>query len=270
MGWTVVIVAGVLAIPLLLMYVFQRGMIYMPVAELPPLGDVLPGAESVEIATDDGLTLGGWFLPPDRAGQPTVLVFNGNAINRAARAPLAERFHERGLGVLLFDYRGYGGNPGSPDERGLLADARAALRWASGRPEVDPARIVYFGESLGSGVAVALAAERAPAALLLRSPFTSLVDAARIHFPILPLGLLMKDRYASIDRIGRLHCPLLVIAGEADTIVPFALSRRLYEAANPPKRLLSYPGYDHNDPGLSRGELWTDDAVAFLREQIAP
>lgn len=270
MGWTVVIVVGVVVAPLLLMYVFQRGMIYMPVAELPPLDEVLPGAESIEVATEDGLTLGGWFLPTATPGEPTVLVFNGNAVNRGVRAPLAERLHARGLGVLLLDYRGYGGNPGSPDEQGLVADARAALHWALDRPEVDPRRIVYFGESLGSGVAVALAAEREPAALVLRSPFTSLVDAAKFHYPVLPVGLLMKDRFPSIERIGGLRCPLLVIAGEADSVVPFELSRRLYEAARGPKQLLSYPGFDHNDPELSRGELWVDQAVAFLRAQIAP
>ena len=150
----------------------------------------------------------------------TVIVFNGNAGNRAFRAPLAAALAEHGISVLLFDYRGYGGNPGSPSEEGLAADARAARRYVAGRAGSD--RIVYFGESLGSGVAVRLAAEQPPAALILRSPFTSLTDTGRHHYPFLPVGMMLIDRFASIDRIRDIRCPLLVIAADHDSVVPTA------------------------------------------------
>ncbi len=153
------------------------------------------------------------------------------------RAALAVALNRMGLSVLLFDYRGYGGNPGRPSEEGLAADARAAQAWLAAQPEVDPDRIAYFGESLGAAVAVGLAVQRPPAALVLRSPFTSLADVGAVHYPWLPVRRLLLDRYPSIERIASVHAPLLVIAGDRDDIVPLSLSRRLYDAAAEPKRL---------------------------------
>jgi fermentation-respiration switch protein FrsA (DUF1100 family) len=162
------------------------------------------------------------------------------------------------------DYRGYGGNPGRPSEEGLAEDARAARTYLVGRPDVDPSRLVYFGESLGAAVAVTLASEHPPAALVLRSPFTSLGDVGRVHYPWLPVGLLLRDRFASIDRIGRVQAPVLVIAGDRDAIVPVGQSRWLYEAAPDPKALVVLPGADHNDLELLAGEEMIRAIVRFL------
>src|SRR5919108_309876 len=157
----------------------QRRLIYLPAPRgVPPAASVLPGAEEVSFPPADGLRLAGWFVPaagpPGRgAGRgraPAVLVCNGNGGNRSLRAPLAAALARAGLAVLLFDYRGYAANPGHPTEAGLAADARAALAFLAARPEVDPARLVYFGESLGAAVALRLAVERPPAALVLRWP----------------------------------------------------------------------------------------------------
>jgi fermentation-respiration switch protein FrsA (DUF1100 family) len=126
------------------------------------------------------------------------------------------------------------------------------------RGDVDPSRLVYFGESLGAGVAVALAAEHPPASLVLRSPFTSMADVGRLHYPMLPVRLLLHDRYAAIERIAAVRAPVLVIAGDADRIVPIALSRRVYEAATTRKAFVVIPGADHNDAALTAG----DDVVA--------
>lgn len=257
----------VLAAGLLVVWSAQRRLIYFPFGAVPPPVEAgLPRAEPITFATEDGLTLGGWFVPSDRsvAGATTALVFNGNGGNRAMRAPLAARLAARGFASLLVDYRGYGGNPGDPSEEGLARDARAARRYLVSRPDVDPARLVYFGESLGSAVAVRLAAEAPPLALVLRSPFTSLVDVGRYHYPFLPVRLLLADRFASIDRIGEVRCPLLVIAAGEDSIVPLRLSERLFEAASEPKRLLVIDGVDHNDAELFGGTRMIEGIVEFI------
>ena len=248
-----------------LAWAFQRKLIYFPDGDVPPAGRVLPMASEVTFRTEDGLELKGWFLPAaDPAG--AVLVFNGNAGNRSFRAPLAAALAESGFSVLLFDYRGYGGNPGRPTEVGLLADARGARAYLEDRGDVDPARIVYFGESLGAAVALAAAVERPPAALVLRSPFTSMADVGKHHYPFLPVGLLLRDRYPSLERVGHLDCPLLVIAGGRDTIVPPSQSRALFEAAPSGfKRFLPLPGADHNDFELLAGPELINEVTHFFR-----
>lgn len=241
----------------------QRSFLYFPLSqEPPPVASALPGAEEIRFRTEDGIDLRGWYRAA-RDGSPTVLVFNGNAGDRSHRAPLATALAADGLGVLLFDYRGYAGNPGSPTEDGLLADARAAADalWSRG---VDAARTVYFGESLGAAVAIKLAAERPPLALVLRSPFTSLREMAELHYPWLPVGAVLAERYDSIGLIASVRAPLLVVAGTADQIIPLSHSRRLYEAANGPKRFVEIEGADHNDLALLAGDELIDEVTSFL------
>ena len=262
---SVCLVAGAL---LTLISVFQRALIYFPIDDVPTPDEVgLGDAEPVTFPTEDGLTLQGWFLPIARTpSPPTVLVFNGNAGNRAYRAPLAAWLHRDGFQVLLFDYRGYGGNHGSPTEAGLAADARAARAYLGGRPDVDETRVFYFGESLGAAVATALAADLAPAGLILRSPFSSLADVGRLHYPLLPVRTLLKDRFAANEQIKRVRCPVLVLAGDRDKIVPLELSRRLYEAVSGPKELVIISDADHNDLALVAGDTLRDAVVRFLQE----
>jgi uncharacterized protein len=253
----------------------QRRLIYYPAPRaVPPAAAVLPAAEEVAFTTADGLRLQGWFVPaaspPGRGSRqgrsPAVLVCNGNAGNRSLRAPLAAALARAGLAVLLFDYRGFAANPGRPTEEGLAADARAALAYLAARPEVDPARLVYFGESIGAAVALRLATERPPAALVLRSPFASLAEVGRRYYPWLPVSLLLADRYDSLGQVGRLAAPLLVVAGERDRIVPAAHSRRLFDAAPEPKRFVLLPGADHNDLELLAGPRLLEALLAFLRD----
>lgn len=256
---------------LVLLWVFQRRLIYLPLAlPVPPAGTVLPGSEELVFRTEDGLELGGWFLPAGEGdARAAVLVFNGNAGHRAFRAPLAAALSRVGFSVLLFDYRGYGGNRGSPSEAGLAADARAAQAYLASRPDVDPGRMVYFGESLGAAVAVALAAERPPLALILRSPFTSLAEVGSLHYRYLPVRQLLLDRYPAIDQIARVSAPVLVVAGERDGIIPAAHSRRLFEAVPGRKRLALIPGVDHNDFELLAGEDLIRQVVGFVDETLA-
>lgn len=237
----------------------QRRLIYFPSpGPVPSAATLLRGGQDVVLRTDDGLELGAWFFP---AGPSAVLMCNGNGGDRSLRVPLAAALVRHGLSVMLFDYRGYGGNPGRPSEDGLASDARAARNWLAGRTD----RITYLGESLGAAVALRLAIQHPPSALILRSPFTSLADVGRVHYPWLPVAQLLTDRYPSIGRIGNLSAPLLVIAGERDTIVPAALSERLYAAAPEPKRFVLVKGADHNDPDLLDGPDVVADIVGFLR-----
>lgn len=248
----------------------QRRLIYFPGTDLPePTAVGLPTARAVTFQTADGLALRAWFVPAAGPKPVTVLFFSGNAGNRAMRAPFAAALAARGIATMLVDYRGYGGNPGRPSESGLAVDARAARAYLAQRPDVDPTSIVYFGESLGTGVAVRLATEQPPRALVLRSPYTSLVDVGRRHYPFLPVNLLLSDRFASIDRIGSLDCPVLVIAGTNDSIVPADQSERLFEAAGSSrKKLLMIDGADHNDYEMLAGPELIDTTVDFIASQM--
>lgn len=245
----------------------QRRLIYFPFGAVPdPRSIGVDGIRPVSFPTSDGLTLNGWFVARSESPDFAVIVFNGNAGNRAFRAPLADAFARANMAALLFDYRGFGGNAGSPSEAGLSIDARAAREYVLGRTGVDRHRLVYFGESLGTAVATELAVAHPPAALILRSPFTSLADIGRHHYPMLPVRWMLRDRYDTIERIARVRVPTLIIGGDRDHIVPFAQTRRVYDAASDPKSFLIIEGADHNDELLVDGREMMDRVVRFLRE----
>jgi fermentation-respiration switch protein FrsA (DUF1100 family) len=250
--WTVV---AAIAIGFGVLYLAQRSFIYFPEGQVhSPASVGLPAAEPVRFETEEALELEAWFVPARRSpADRTIVIFNGNAGNRSHRAGLAAIFAEYGWSTLLVDYRGYGGNPGLPSERGLERDARAAIRYLATRPDVDLTRVVYFGESIGAAIAIRLAVDYPPAALVLRSPFSSMVSVGMHHYPFLPVRWLLRDRYPSIDLIGKVVSPTLFIAGDSDTIVPIGETERLFDAANDPKRLVVIPDADHNDEALTGG-----------------
>lgn len=264
----VLVIVAMGAALLALAWAGQRRLMYFPFGRVPaPSAVGLDDAEQVTFTTADGLALRGWFV--SSGGAPavcTMIVFNGNAGNRAYRAAIALAFRTHGVALLLFDYRGYGDSAGSPHERGLALDARAARNYLLTRPDVDASRLVYFGESLGAAVAVELATAHPPLALVLRSPFTSMVDVGRVHYPILPVGLLLRDRFASIERIADVHAPLLIIGGDRDGIVPLGQSRRLHDAATSPKQFVVVEGADHNDADLVAGPVVVDATMRFLEQ----
>jgi fermentation-respiration switch protein FrsA (DUF1100 family) len=254
------------ALALTLLWAAQRRLMYLPFGSAPaPAGAGLPSAEPFTADTADGLALGAWFMPASGPSSATVIVFNGNAGHRGHRATLAKALAAAGFNACLFDYRGYGGNPGSPTEAGLLSDARAVHAAVAARTGVDSSRIVLFGESLGTGVAVALAPEARPLAVVLRSPFTSMADVAAHHYWLLPVRHLIWDRYDSLSRLGALQCPVAVVAGDRDRVVPYAMSRRLYDAIGGPKTFVTVPGADHNDFALNAGPQVVD-AVRWALE----
>ncbi|MFN2556270.1 MAG: alpha/beta hydrolase [Nitriliruptorales bacterium] len=243
-----------------LTWILQRRLIYFPGGPPPPVEQLLTGGKAVTLGTDDGVELEAWFVA---SGPTAVLVLPGNAGNRSNRAPLARALAAEGLSVLLLEYRGYGGNPGRPSEEGLRSDARAAVDWLEEHPDID--RIVYWGESLGTALATWLATERAPAALVLRSPFPSLGELARLHYGPVP-DWFLRDRFQALEQVRVLDVPLLVVAGEQDEVVPLDLSRRLHAAAKEPKRFVVVPDAGHNDPALLNGKRLVDAFTGLLRE----
>jgi len=258
---------------LVLLWAGQRSLLYLPLGSvLSPAEAGVPAAEPFSVTTSDALSLGAWFLRSGGgAARATVIVFNGNAGNRSYRAPLATALAGAGFQVCLFDYRGYGGNPGSPSEAGLLNDARAVHASVAARAGVDAGRIILLGESLGTGVAAALAADVKPMAVVLRSPFTSMADVAAHHYWFLPVRRLLWDRYDSLSRVRALSCPVAVVAGDRDRVVPFALSQRLFDAVPGPKTFITVAGADHNDFVLNAGRpvaeavTWAADAALGRR-----
>ncbi|MEE8600653.1 alpha/beta hydrolase [Euzebya tangerina] len=255
------IVLGVVIAVAAVLWLAQRRLIFLPDRAVPATPDLV---EAVELTTTDGLSLDAWFLPADGAGPvATVAIFNGNAGNRANRLALGRALAREGFGVLLTDYRGYGGNPGTPSEAGLALDALAAHDFLRSRHDVDTDRLIYFGESLGAAVAIGLAVDHPPAALVLRSPFTSLADVAAVHFPFLPTGLLLRDRFANLERVPSVEAPVLVIAGTDDRIVPRGQSRQVHDAAGGPTQFVEVDGAGHNDAALVAGPMVVDAVTAF-------
>jgi fermentation-respiration switch protein FrsA (DUF1100 family) len=229
----------------------KRRLIFRP--DTTPPGDPpadIAGAVAVTTTSPDGLALRGWFLPPPDAARFVVLYLHGNGGNIGNRANRLRQVARLGWGALLVGYRGYGGNPGSPSEAGLLSDSRAGLAALAARG-IAPERIVLWGESLGTGLAVQLAAGTRFAAVVLEAPYTSLTDIARARYPGVPVRLLLRDRFDSLARIGRVTSPLIVLAGERDRIVPQALSRRLFAQAREPKQLRLQPAAGHEELGTT-------------------
>lgn len=243
---------------MLLLWMAQRQLIYLPQRGLPP-----PPADVTVMPTEtaDGVEHRVWLVPADGEAVARVLVFNGNAGHKGHRLPLARDLAAEGMEVALFDYRGYGDTDGRPSEAGLAADAAAVAEvvFDTHLP------VVYLGESLGGGVATALARQRPPAALVLRSPFTSLADIARVHYPIVPARLLLRDRYETEEALADSDVPVLVILGTADSIVPPDSSRRVFEAASGHKHLVELAGLNHNDPGMA-GKRVAEETRSFLDE----
>jgi fermentation-respiration switch protein FrsA (DUF1100 family) len=198
-----------------------------------------------------------------------VIVASGNAGNRQSRAPLAKALADSGFGVLLVDYRGYGGNPGAPSEAGLALDVRAARNFLT-QAGIADRELIYFGESLGSAVVTELALAHPPAGLLLRSPFTELAAVGQQHFPFLPVRLLLRDRFPVLESIARIDVPTTVIYGTSDTVVPAEQSQAVADAAGGPTEVVAVQGADHNDRVLLDGRVVIDAVVALATRSGCP
>jgi len=228
-----------------LMYVAQRSLMYFPERlRTAPAAAGFPAAEEITLDTADGEKVIVWHAPP-RGEAPVVLYFHGNGGALRYRVDRFRALIADGMGLVALSYRGYGGSTGSPSETGLIADAEAAYAFAVAR--YPATRIVAWGESLGSGVAVALGSTQRIGRLVLESPFSSAADVGAQAYWFLPVRLLMKDQFRSDARIGKVAAPLLIIHGARDNVVPLALGERLYALANEPKRFVRFADGGHND-----------------------
>lgn len=279
----------------LLLYLFQGRMVFL--ANLPGRAltatpaDVGLDYEDVTITTSDGEGLHGWLVPgrkngvrvhfPERHGvadvsdgkmysdpifpDPTLLFFHGNAGNISHRLESLEIFHRLGLTTLIVDYRGYGQSTGSPSEEGTYRDARAAWDWLVGERGIEPGRIVVFGRSLGGAVGAWLASrdDVDPAGVIIESAFSSGVDMARELYPVFPAGLMTRLRYPVIDYVQDIEAPVLVVHSRDDEIIPFAMGRKIYEAASEPKSFLELGG-GHNTGFLVSGEAYVTGLEEFV------
>ncbi|CAM2755625.1 alpha/beta hydrolase [Legionella worsleiensis] len=229
---------------LLLMYVFQRHLIYFPDRHVPNLKKFhAQDLHSVAIRTADNMILHSWYKMA-RKNEPTLLYLHGNAGHIGYRMPLIRQFINSGIGVLLLEYRGYGGNRGSPTEQGLYKDAEAGLNYLI-QHGIEPKKIVVYGESLGTGVATKIANKKRFCAVILQSPFTSLENLSRYHYPWLFIS--PWDKYNSSKRIATMNAPLLILHGTKDQIVPYSEGLKLFHAAVQPKKIHTIDDYDHHN-----------------------
>ena len=258
-GWIVVVLGVLYASACAGFSVFGRNMLYHPSTAV--IAPDLAGVSAVRLRTKDGETLVAWWAPPQK-GAPVFLFFDGNGGRPEIADSRWRRITENGAGFLAVYYRGYSGSTGQPTEIGLHEDARAGYDWliAHGYRATD---IIIHGYSLGTGVAVKLAAERPARALVLEAPYTAIVDIAQLRAPWAPLPLIMRDQFRSRDWIGKVHMPLLIAHGDRDAVIPFAQGERLYSLANEPKQFVRMHGSEHAT--LVRDGVY-DYVWAFLGE----
>ena len=231
------IIIGILVIyasVLIVLFIFQRNLMYHP-NENNYFGDKLEvEIEKVNITTSDNINLLGWFHNKDLKKFKTIVYFHGNAGKLDNRIYKLNYFKNIDVNFLIIAWRGFSGNKGKPSEDGLYEDGKSTIEWLKnlGVTEKD---IIIYGESLGTGIATEIAQNNKFAGLILETPFTSMIEAAKNFYPYIPVGLLLKDKYRNDKKIKNINIPLLVMHGEADQIVPYWMGKTIYEIANQPK-----------------------------------
>lgn len=228
------------------LYSCQRYVEYVAVSPYPgtPKQNGVGEMSIVTVRTPDNLSLIGWFAGPKKPNGKIVVLFHGQGIHIGYNAFKARYFLDAGYGIFMAEYRGFAGNPGSPTEEGLYNDGRGVMQWLKDQ-HYPPSQVVVYGESLGTGVAVEIAAEFPVAGLILEAPYSSAVEIGEMRYPFFPISFLMKDHLDSLSKIGRVKAPLLVVHGSEDTIIPIKYSRKLFDAANEPKQFITMQGIGH-------------------------
>lgn len=243
----VFLAVGLYLVAAVLTFLFQRRLMYFPNLEKPtPHACGVPEMEEISIWTEDKLQLLAWYRPPTKKHMSTLIYFHGNAGHIGMRAYKVKPYLDFGYGVLLTTWRGFSGNPGKPSEEGLYRDGRAARVYLQNNG-VHPDNMILYGESLGTGVAVHLALEQPPVALILEAPFSSACDVAKIRLPFFPVRLLLSDRFESDKKISNINAPILIVHGEKDTTIPIGLAEKLFRLAKQPKSMQVLHLAGHND-----------------------
>ncbi len=265
-------IAGLVAILFwtVALMIFEEKFIYFP--HKYPRGmyedaRFIPGLKDCWITTEDGVKIHGWFAAADSA-LATLIMSHGNAGNISHRIPIIRELQRRKFNVLMYDYRGYGRSEGSPDEEGIYKDGRAVFDYALKLPEVDPQRVLLWGTSLGGAAAVDVALHRRAAGLILESTFSSAKDVARTIYPFLPVHLVLRSQFNSAEKIQNITIPVLVMHGNRDSIIPIALGRKLFRAANDPKEFYEITGADHNDTFFTGVNAYYDKVSLFARTAL--
>jgi uncharacterized protein len=244
--WAVIVAAVLYLAGLAVLFFKQREMLFPapPVGRTAPAAAGFPEAEEHVLTTADGEKVIIWHVPA-KPGRPVVLFFHGNGDSLAGRVDRFKGITADGTGLVALSYRGYAGSSGSPSERGLLLDADAAYAFTAARYAAE--QIVVWGFSLGSGAAVAIAADHPIGKLILEAPFSSTVDVAATLFPYVPVRLLMRDPFHSDRRIARIKAPLLIMHGTSDPVIPIGFGERLFSFAHEPKQFVRFPGGSHDN-----------------------
>ena len=265
--WILIIVIGVGVVFIALFYIFQSRYIYYPERTLSADPSTIGlQFESVYFESADGVKLSGWFIPSHSA-RGVILFCHGNAGNISHRLESIQIFHQLGLDIFIFDYRGYGQSQGKPTEPGTYEDAQAAWRHLIEERQLAPSDIIVFGRSLGGAVASWLAQSHTPRALILESTFTSLRDIAATLYPYLPVRLLLRFEYNTAEYLSRVDCPVLIVHSRGDEIMPLSHGWRLFEIAREPKKFLEIAG-THNEGFITSGKHYEEGLNTFISEYI--
>lgn len=232
---------------LFLLWWFQRSLLYFPDTHInPPAAYALTELKDARIAVDGAGFVQAWTKAP-REGRPLIVYFHGNGGHLGYRQHMYRALIDAGYGLVALSYPGYGASEGAPSEEAIYRSARAAIAYGENVMNTPVSRMIYYGESLGTGVAVQMATELPPGMVVLQSPFTSVCARAQQIYRFVPVALLLKDRFDSLGKIAQMHAPLLLFHGDADSIVPVAMGKALFERANQPKKSVYYPGIGHAD-----------------------
>ena len=219
---------------LVFLYFYQRNLLYHPNENNYSGDKILVDIEKVKIQTADNIELLGWYHKKNLKDYKTLVYFHGNAGSLENRIHKLNHFQDMNINFLIIAWRGFNGNKGKPSERGLYVDGKSAIDWLK-KKGVDEKNLILYGESLGTGVATHLAQNKNYAGVILETPFTSMIDAAKNFYPYIPINLLLKDKFENFKKVKNINTPILVMHGEVDQIVPFSMGKKIYEIANNPK-----------------------------------
>ncbi len=219
---------------LVFLYFYQRSLLYHPNENNYSGNKILIDIEKVKIPTSDNIELLGWYHEKNLKDYKTLIYFHGNAGSLENRIHKLNHFQDMNINFLIIAWRGFSGNDGNPSEQGLYEDGISAINWVLEK-NVDEKNIILYGESLGTGVATHLAQNKSYAGVILETPFTSMTDAAKVFYPYIPVNLLLKDKFENYKKIKNINSPILVMHGELDKIVPFAMGEKIFKIANEPK-----------------------------------